>query len=424
MSLLVRGAHQVVTPVGSTARRRGDLSDLRVLPGAVVRCDEGRISFVGDEDEHDRLFDPADTTLDAKGGCVLPGFVDPHTHPVWAGSREAEFDRRLKGESYMDIARSGGGINATVRATRAASQTELLTGTLARFDTFLAYGTTTIEAKSGYGLDLETEIRMLEVLGAAAEQHPLDVHRTCLAAHEVPPEHRDDPDEWVRRLVEEIHPEIARRGLAGAVDVFCETGVFDLEQTRRLLTDAADYGWQIHLHADELTPLGGAELAVEFGALSADHLLCVTPAGISALATSETLATLLPGTAFFLRQDFAPARDLVQAGCAVALATDCNPGSSPTESMPMILALATLKMGLSVAEAVTAATLNAAAAIGRAHELGSLEIGKQADLIVLDTPTYQHLVYHFGVNPVRNVVKNGREVLREGRLETAGSSGS
>lgn len=423
MSLLVRGAHQVVTPIGSTARRGHELSDIRVLPGAVVRCDDETITFVGSEEEHDRSFDSADTTIDAMGGCVLPGFVDPHTHPVWAGSREAEFDRRLKGESYMDIARSGGGINATVRATRAALPQELLATTLARFDTFLAYGTTTIEAKSGYGLDLETESRMLEVLATADDQHPITVHRTCLAAHEVPPEHRADPEEWVRLLVNEIHPEIARRGLAEAVDVFCETGVFGLEQTRRLLTDARDYGWRIHLHADELTPLGGAELAVEFGALSADHLLCVTPEGISALSGSETVAVLLPGTAFFLRQDYAPARDLIEAGCAVALATDCNPGSSPTESMPMILALATLGMGMSVAEAVTAATLNGAAAIGRAHEQGSLEIGKRADLIVLDSPTYQNLVYHFGVNPVRNVVKNGQEVIREGRPVAAESTG-
>ena len=416
MSLLVRGAHQVATPLGHAARRGDEFAKLDVRPHAVVRCEDGRITFVGAESEHSRLFGDTDEILDAAGGCVLPGFVDPHTHPVWAGSREDEFDRRLRGESYMEIARTGGGINATVRATRAASTEELLGGTLARLDNFLTHGTTTIEAKSGYGLDLETEVRMLEVISRANRNHPIDLHPTCLAAHEVPPEYRDDPEAWVRRLIEEIHPEISRLDLAEAVDVFCETGVFDLEQTRSLLADAGDLGWRIHLHADELTPLGGAELAVELDALSADHLMCVTPAGIAALAGSDTVAVLLPGTSFFLRSHYAPARDLIDAGCAVAVATDCNPGSSPTESMPTILALACLGMGMGIAEAITAATLNAAAAIGRAHELGSIEIGKRADIVILNAPTYHHLVYQYGINPVRHVIKGGRIVVADAHL--------
>jgi imidazolonepropionase len=418
MSLLVRGAHQVVTATGGGARCGPELAALTVHPDAVVRCEDVRIVFVGDEGDHKRQLDPPDEILEADGGCVLPGFVDPHTHPVWAGSREDEFDRRLRGETYMDIARSGGGINATVRATRAASSEELLGTTLDRLDRFLMHGTTTVEAKSGYGLDLETEVRMLEVIRDADRRHPIDLHPTCLAAHEVPLEHRGDPEAWIQRLIDEIHPEIARSGLAEAVDVFCEEGVFDLEQTRRLLADADDLGWRIHLHADELTPLGGTSLAVELGALSADHLMCVTPEGVSALAGSETVAVLLPGTSFFLRSPWAPARALVDAGCAVALATDCNPGSSPTESMPMILALATLGMGLGVAEAITASTLNAAAALGRADDIGSIEEGKSADLLVLDAPTYRHLVYHFGVNPVRHVVKGGRVVVRDGQLRS------
>jgi imidazolonepropionase len=418
MSLLVRGAHQVVTPTGSGAQRGRDLAELAVWPNAVVRCEDSRIVFVGEEDDHHRQFDPPDQILEANSGCVLPGFVDPHTHPVWAGSREAEFDRRLRGETYMDIARSGGGINATVRATRAASAEELLATTLDRLDRFLEHGTTTIEAKSGYGLDLETEKRMLEVIREADKRHPVDLHPTCLAAHEVPPEHRDNPETWVQRLIDEIHPAIAAAGLAEAVDVFCEEGVFDLEQTRRLLADADKLGWRIHLHADELTPLGGAELADELNALSADHLMCITPEGVSALARSDTVAVLLPGTSFFLRSDWAPARALIDAGCAVALATDCNPGSSPTESMPMILSLATLGMGLDVAEALTAATLNAAAALDRADELGSIEVGKNADFIVIKEPTYHHLVYHYGVNPVQHVVKQGRVVVRDGARAT------
>ena len=414
MSLLIRGAHQVVTPTGSGARRGPELAMLDVRPDAVIRCDDRRIVFVGEASEDQQRFGAAEETLDVDGCCVLPGFVDPHTHPVWAGSREDEFDRRLHGESYMDIAASGGGINSTVRATRAASSERLLAGTVDRLDRFLTHGTTTIEAKSGYGLDLNTEVRMLEVIREADRLHPVDLHPTCLAAHEIPPEYRDDPEIWVQQLIQDIHPRIAQLGLAEAVDVFCETGVFSLDQTRRLLADAEDFGWGIHLHADELTPLGGTELAVELSALSADHLMCVTPGGVNALSASETVAVLLPGTSFFLRSAWAPARELVNAGCAVALATDCNPGSSPTESMPMILALATLGMGLGVAEAITASTLNAAAAIGRAHEIGSIEVGKRADLIVLRAPTYHQLVYHFGVNPVRHVVKNGRVVVRDG----------
>ncbi len=416
-SLLVTGASQVATPRGRTARRGPDLGALEVSSEAVVRCEEGAVAFVGPASEHDRRFPPPDTTLDAAGGCVLPGFVDPHTHPVWAGSREAEFNRRLAGESYVEIARTGGGINSTVRATRAAGAEALLTGTLTRLDTFLRHGTTTVEAKSGYGLDRDTEIRMLEVIRDAGDRHSVALVPTCLAAHEVPPEYRPDTDAFVRFVVDEVHPEVARRGLAEAVDVFCETGVFDLRQTRRLLADAPRYGWRIHLHADELTPLGGAELAAELGALSADHLIHVTDAGIAALASSETVAVLLPGTSFFLRSDFAPARRMVEAGCAVALATDCNPGSSPTESMPAILQLACLGMGLTVEEALTAATLNAAAALGRADRLGSVEPGKAADLIVLDAPTYHHVVYHYGVNPVRHVIKGGRVAVRDGVVQ-------
>jgi imidazolonepropionase len=415
MSLLIRGAHQVATPRGSDARRGAELGSLQIRKGAVIRCEDGLIVFVGDPGEHDTKYPPADDELDAENGCVIPGFVDPHTHPVWAGSREDEFNRRLSGESYMDIARSGGGINATVAATRAASFDILVADALVRLDLFLTHGTTSIEAKSGYGLNLATETQMLEVIAALHRSHPVDLFPTCMAAHEVPLEHRDQPEKWLDELVTEIHPCIARRNLAEAVDVFCETGVFNLADTRRLLADASSYGWDIHLHADELTPLGGAEVAVEFNALSADHLVYVTSRGVAALADSPTVAVLLPGTSFFLRSAYAPARKLIDAGCAVALATDCNPGSSPTQSMPAILALATLEMGLTIEEALTAATLNAAAAVGRAAELGSVEEGKRADLAILREPTHHHLVYHYGVNPIRHVVKSGHVVVHDGR---------
>lgn len=416
MTLLIRGASQIATPLGSSARRREDLGRVAVYEDQVIRCEAGTIVWIGDEMAHGRNFAHADETLDAQGGCVLPGFVDPHTHPVWSGSREAEFNRRLRGESYMDIARSGGGINATVAATRNASHDELLRATLGRLDTFLTHGTTTIEAKSGYGLDLVTERRMLEVIRDVNDRHSVDLVPTCLAAHEVPLEYRERPEDFVTLLIDEIHPQLAESGLAVAVDAFCEEGVFSVEQTRRILADAQAFGWRIHLHADELTPLGGAELAVELDALSADHLIHVTDAGIKALAGSETVAVLLPGTSFFLRTHYAPARKMIDAGCAVALATDFNPGSSPTESMPAILALACLNMGLTVEEALTAATLNAAAALGQADRLGSIEAGKSADLMILGAPSYHHLVYHHGVNPVRHVVKGGTVVVRNGQI--------
>ncbi|MCU0292521.1 MAG: imidazolonepropionase [Thermoanaerobaculaceae bacterium] len=413
MSLLILNASQVVSPTGHAAQAGAAQGALAYLPGAVVRCEGSTIAFVGDAAEHDRLFPPPDEVLDASGGCVIPGFVDPHTHLPFAGYREGEFDRRLRGETYAQIAASGGGIVATVAATRAAGEDELLELTLRRLDRQLLCGTTTTEAKSGYGLNLPDELKQLRVLGRAAEQHPVEVVATAMPAHEVPSEWRHDPEGYVRLVVEEIHPAIAAAGLAEGVDVFSEKGVFSPEQTRRLLADTGRFGWRIHLHADELCNLGGAELAAELGAASASHLLHVSDAGIAALAAAGTVAVALPGVSFFLRDRFAPVRKLVEAGVPVALATDCNPGSSHTESMPQILALACMGAGLYAEEALVAATLNAAAALGRADRLGSIETGKRADLVVLDAPDPKHLVYHFGVNLVRHVVKAGRVAVRD-----------
>jgi imidazolonepropionase len=414
VSLLVTGARAVATPRGRAAVAGRDQGHLELAPGAVVRCEGVDVVFVGDPGEHDRRFGPADESLDAAGGCVVPGFVDPHTHLPFAGAREDEFDRRLAGETYAEIAAAGGGIVSTVAATRRAGFDELLALTLARLDRQLLTGTTTTEAKSGYGLDQETEIKQLRVLREAARRHPVEIAATAMPGHEVPPEWRHDPDAYVELVVREIHPAIAAEGFAEGVDVFCEKGVFSPAQTRRLLADASRFGWRVHLHADELCDLGGAELAAELGAASASHLLHVSDAGIAALARAGVVAVALPGVSFFLRDRYAPVRRLVDAGVAVALATDCNPGSSHTESMPAIMALGCLGAGLSTEEALTAATLNAAAALGRADRLGSIEPGKQADLVVLDAPSPKHLVYHFGVNLVRHVVKAGRVVVRDG----------
>ena len=414
MTLLVTGARVVATPLGSGARGGGGQRQLALVDGGVVRCEGPAIVFVGSRAEHDRRFAAAAATLDAGGGTVVPGFVDPHTHLPFAGYREDEFDRRLNGETYAEIAASGGGIVATVAATRAASEQELVALTLARLDRQLLCGTTTTEAKSGYGLDRDNELKQLRALRAAAAQHPVEVAATAMPGHEVPPEWRHDPDGYVEHVVAEIHPAIAATGLAEAVDVFCEQGVFSPAQARRLVADAARHGWRIHLHADELSDLGGAALAAEVGAASASHLLHASDVGIAALAAAGTVAVVLPGVSFFLRDRWAPVRRLVAAGVPVALATDCNPGSSHTESMPAIMVLGSLGAGLTSEEALVAATLNAAAALGRADRVGSLEPGKQADLVVLDAPSPKHLVYHFGVNLVRHVVKAGRVVVRDG----------
>jgi len=414
MSLVVSGATVVATPRGRTALA-GDLQKaVEFHPGAVVRCEGKGIVFVGDTREHDRGFAPPDEVLDAAGGTVIPGFVDPHTHLPFAGTREDEFDRRLAGETYSQIAASGGGIIATVQATRQASFDELLALTLQRLDRQLLNGTTTTEAKSGYGLELETELKQLRVLREAARRHPVQIVPTAMPAHEVPPEWRHDPDGYVELVVAQIHPAIAAQKLAEGVDVFCERGVFSPHQTRRLLADARRYAWRIHLHADELFDLGGAKLAADLGAASASHLLHVNEGGIKALARRGVVGVVLPGVSFFLRVRYAPVRLLIHAQVPVALATDCNPGSSHTESMPTIIALACLGAGLTTEEALVAATLNAAAALGRADRIGTVEAGKQADLVVLDAPSPKHLGYHFGVNLVRHVVKAGKVVVRDG----------
>jgi imidazolonepropionase len=387
---------------------------VELFPDSVVRCEGKQIVFVGDSREHDRRFSAPDEVLDAGRGTVIPGFVDPHTHLPFAGTREDEFDRRLAGETYSQIAASGGGIVATVQATRQASFDELLALTLQRLDRQLVNGTTTTEAKSGYGLELESELKQLRVLREAARRHPVEIVPTAMPAHEVPSEWRHDPDGYVELVVGQIHPAIAAQRLAEGVDVFCERGVFSPHQTRRLLADARRYGWRIHLHADELFDLGGAKLAAELGAGSASHLLHANDEGIEALAGRGVVGVVLPGVSFFLRMRYAPVRLLIHAKVPVALATDCNPGSSHTESMPTIIALACLGAGLTTEEALVAATLNAAAALGRADRIGTLEAGKQADLVVLDAPSPKHLAYHFGVNLVRHVVKLGKVVVRDG----------
>jgi len=413
--LLIENLAEVATPLGAAPRRGADQGCVLRTAGAEVLCRAGRIAFVGPREERVRRFGeiPLAERLDGRLGTLVPGFVDPHTHLPWAGTREEEFVARLAGTTYQEIAATGGGILSTVAATRQASEEELVANVRRRLDLMLAWGTTTAEAKSGYGLGLEPEMKQLRSIRCAAAEHPVDLVPTLLAAHEVPAEHRGDRERYVEIVCSEIVPAVAAAGLARFCDVFCERGVFSAAESRRVLEAGAAAGLLPRLHADEFADSGGAELAAELGALSADHLMAVSERGIAALAASGVIAVLLPGTSFFLMKDrYAPARRLIAAGVPVALATDCNPGSSYTESMPMIVTLAVLKLGLTIAESLTAATLNSACSLGLGAEIGTVEEGKRADLVLLAAPNLLHLVYHYGVNPVAAVVKAGRVVRR------------
>lgn len=415
MALLIRNLSQIATPRGTTAVRGAAMRALQVIDGGVIVVRDGRFAFVGEEREIPaELRAAVIEDFDARGATAVPGFVDTHTHIPFAGFRESEFNRRLQGESYESIAASGGGIASTVRATRAATEEELAENVLTRARLMARHGTTTAEAKSGYGLNLEDELKQLRAVRSAARRAPLALVPTCLAAHEFPPERRGDAT-WVDEIVDVILPAVAREGLAVFCDAFVERGVFSREQGERVLRAGAAAGLVPRLHADELSDTQGASLAAAVGAASADHLMYIGDDGIAALAASGTVANLLPATSFFLMSDrYAPARRLLDAGAIVSLSTDCNPGSSMTESMPMVMQLATLRMKMTVEESLTAATLNGAYSVRLAHETGSIEAGKRADLVLLDAPSYLHLVYHFGVSLVRDVLHDGRFVVRGG----------
>lgn len=417
--LFIRHAAELVTLAGtSNAPVRGRrMGELNVIEGGSVWIEGDTIRDVGHDEEvacRQAAKLAMAEEIDARGKLVTPGLVDAHTHVVYAGERAAEFERRLRGASYMEILKSGGGILNTMRATRAATEEALVAETLPRLDRFLIYGVTTIEAKSGYGLSISDELKQLRAIRRLQALHPVELVPTFMGAHAVPPEDQDDPERYVRRVIEEMIPAVAAAGLAEFVDVFCERGVFTLEQSERILRAGQAYGFKAKVHADEIEPYGGTALAAGLGAVSADHLLQARDEDLAALASAGTVAVLLPGTAFFLMTPAANGRKMIDMGLAVALATDSNPGSSPTESMPLMMNLACLTMGMTPAEALTAATINAAHAIGRGRLIGSLEVGKQADLVIFDVPDHVALQYHYGVNHVHTVIKRGRVVVKGG----------
>ncbi len=348
--------------------------------------------------------------VDAAGKVVAPGLVDPHTHLVFGGSREDEFYLRAQGADYMEIMAAGGGILSSVKATREASLEELVERGLQHLDWMLSQGVTTVECKSGYGLDLETEIKQLRAVQILNERHPIEVVPTFMGAHAFPPEYRGREEEFVDLIIDGMLPEIARLNLAEYCDVFCEKGVFSVEQARRIMTSARELGFKLRLHADEMTDLGGAELAGELQAASADHLLKVSDRGLAALQGAGVMPILLPATAFVLKKPYAPARKMLNRGLPLALATDFNPGSAPVPSMLLVLSLACLYLSLTPEEALNGATINAAVSLGRSERLGSLAVGKQADLVVFGVKHYRQIPYYVGANLVETVIIRGEIV--------------
>jgi len=397
-------------------RSKEAMSELGLIEDGSLWIEDGVIQAVGTTKElevryADRLHEAE--TVDATNHLVTPGLVDPHTHVVYGGSREREFEMRLEGATYMDIMNAGGGIHATTRMTREATEEELINQTTHRLDSFLAHGVTTVEGKSGYGMDLETELKQLRVMKKLQNQHPIDLVPTFMGAHAVPPEYKGREDEFVDHLINDMLPAVAKEKLAEFNDVFCEKGVYTPEQSERILEAGKRLGLIPKIHADEIVPYGGAELAAKVGAISAEHLLKASDEGIKAMAKSGTIACLLPATALYLREAAAAGRKMIDEGVAVAISTDCNPGSSPTTSMPLVMNLACILMRLTPAEALTAATYNAAHAINRHEQVGSLEVGKQADFVLWNVKNYQELQYLFGVNHVKDVWKKGIKVVKK-----------
>jgi imidazolonepropionase len=414
-NLLLKNAAELVTCRGKGPKAGPAMSELGIINDGAIWVEDGIIRQVGTTAEVSAdLVQTPDQVIDATGRCVLPGFVDPHTHFLFAGYRAEEFSWRLRGDTYMEIMERGGGIVNSVRATRQASREELFAVGWRRLSSMLSFGVTTVEGKSGYGLDTDAEIKQLQVMADLNREHVIEIVPTFMGAHAVPPEYKGRTEEFVDYLLQTMLPAVSASKLAEFCDVFCEQGVFSVEQSRKLLQAAQRLGLKSKVHADEIVTLGGAELAAEIGALSAEHLLHASDEGLRQMATAGVIAVLLPATAFCLREPYARARFMIDQGVPVALATDFNPGSCFSESIPLVIALAALYMAMTPAEIVTALTINAAAAIGRADRIGSLETGKQADFVVIDHPSHLYLPYHAGVNCVETVVKHGQIVLDRG----------
>lgn len=421
MTILIKNANEVITLKSAVQgpRTKEQMRDIAIEENGSVLMEGNSIIAVGSlaqlESDFPDLVKVAEV-IDASGKIVMPGLVDCHTHLVHGGTREQEFNMRLNGATYMEIMNAGGGIHATTKQTRETRFDDLYRKTMNHLDVFLKHGVTTVEAKSGYGLDWETEKKQLEVAKELQATHDIDVVSTFMGAHAVPRDYKGREDEFVDVVIHDMLPKVAELNLAEFNDVFCEKGVFTPEQSKRILEAGKALGLTPKIHADEIEPYKGAELAAEVGAISAEHLLVASDEGIQKMAEAGTIAVLLPGTAFFLRAPFARGRLMIDEGVPVAISTDFNPGSSPTMSLPFIMNLACMHMGMTLEEVLTATTINAAYALNRGHQIGSLEAGKQADVIILDVANYKQLQYFYGMNHTNTVIKNGRVVVQDGIL--------
>lgn len=417
MATIIKNIDCLVTCSGSYKKKKEELKDAQILNNGFVVIEDEKIIAIGTGEDYKNYFKSDDIIIDGRGKTVTPGLVDPHTHVVYAGSREEELSLKLNKVSYIEILNRGGGILSTVRETRAASLEKLKKCTKERLDLMLLHGTTTIESKSGYGLNFHDEVKMLKVNEELNKEHPIDIVSTYLGAHAIPQEYKENREGYVNFIASRIIPYISKYNLAEYVDCFCEEGVFSIEECRKILIAAKNRGLKIKIHADEIESIKGAELSGELKAASAEHLVAASDEGIKAMAKNEVVAVLLPSTSFYLMLNkFAKARQMVDAGVPIALATDCNPGTSPTESLQTVMTFACFGMKLLPEEIINAMTINAACAINRESEIGSIEVGKQADLVVFNSKNLNYLIYHFGINAVNTVIKKGKIVVQNNRL--------
>lgn len=410
-SLIIKNISNLITLKGENRPRiKEEMRNIGVIKNGIVAIADDRIIYSGQGELPDNISTDENTVvLNGEGKTVTPGLVDSHTHLVHGGSRENELAMKLKGMKYLDILKAGGGIHSTVKATKEATFNELYDKAKKSLDTMLSFGTTTVEAKSGYGIDdFQTELKQMEVAKKLNQDHPIDIVPTFLGAHAVPQSYKENVDGFVDVLVNEMIPEVSRRKLAKFCDVFCEEGVFDVEQSKRILLAGKEHGLIPKIHADEIEPLGGAELASEIGCITADHLVSASERGMDMMAQKGVIANLLPATSFNLQSGkFAQGRKMIDMGIPVSLSTDYNPGSCPTENLQLIMSFASIIMKLTPEEVITAVTINGACALGLENEIGSIQEGKKADLVIFDAPNIEYIIYHFGINHAEKVIKNG-----------------
>lgn len=413
MDLIIKNIGKLVTMEGSFLPKTGkEMNELTVLENAYIAVVEGKIFKVGTGEDYKELVGENTVIDDASGMLVTPGLIDSHTHLVHGGSRENEFSKKLNGVPYIQILQEGGGILSTVNSTKKATFDELYKKAKKSLDRMLEFGVTTVEEKSGYGLELETEVKQLQVAHKLDEDHPVDLVHTFLGAHAVPVEYKSNSEAYIKLLVEEIMPKVKELGLAEFCDVFCEEGVFSVEESDYILSKAKEMGYKLKIHADEIVPIGGAELAAKLGCISADHLMAASEQGLKDMAGKGVIANILPGTSFNLNKPSANGRKMIDLNVPISLSSDYNPGSCPSENLQFVMQLGCLNLKMTPNEVLTAVTINAAHCVDRATKIGSIEVGKKADIAVFDAPNVEYLMYHFGINHIDRVYKEGKLVVK------------